>query len=310
MNDRDGQVQTSSDGTRWLPEVRACPVCRATAARTLGARGGRAHRDRKGAETKVVRCSSCGLLYANPTLVPQSNPYDIHGADEYFSLHDSSQKTRRGDELAAFAERLLGGKGTLLELGCGRGELLIGAANRGWDVHGVEMTEPYARDARARGIDVECRAIEECKALDHTYDVVLLPAILEHLYDPMDCLRRVRAALRPGGLVFIEVPNEMSLAMRAANLYMRLRGRDWAINLSPTFPPFHVVGFSPTSLRTAIERAGLSVRVIDVVRYDNVVPATATWLDRLERAGWCRVQALGARLGMGDGILCWAERRS
>ena len=309
MTDRDGEVVTSSDGTRWIPEFRPCPVCCSHDARVLGARGGRAHRDGKGAETAVVQCASCGLLYARPTLVPRSNPYDIHGADEYFIAHDASMKMRRGDELATFAERVLGGKGTLLELGCGRGEFLTGVANRGWDVHGVEMTADYARDAGARGIDVECNTIEDCTALDRTYDVVLLPAILEHLYDPMACLRRVRAALRPGGLVFIEVPNEMSLAMHAANLYMRLRGRDWAINLSPTFAPFHVVGFSPVSMRTAIERAGLSVRVIEVVRYDNAVPVAATWLDRLERAGWRRIQALGARIGMGDGITCWAERR-
>jgi hypothetical protein len=75
--------------------------------------------------------------------------------------------------------------------------------------------------------------------------------LLEHLYDPADCLRRVH----DGGLVFIDVPNECSLFTRLGNAYMRLRGRPWAVNLSPTFPPFHVVGFCPSSLRRLLRRA-------------------------------------------------------
>src|SRR5215831_8620802 len=102
----------------------------------------------------------------------------------------------------------------MLEIGCGRGELLVGAANRGWSVHGVEMTEGYAQLARSRGIEVECSPVEKCQSLNQTYDVILLAAVLEHLYDPLGILRRVKDALRPGGLVFIDVPNETSLMMK------------------------------------------------------------------------------------------------
>ena len=110
--------------------------------------------------------------------------------------------------------------------------------------------------------------IENCKSLDETYDVVLLAAILEHLYDPMETLRRVRNALRPGGLLFVDVPNEASLTMRIGNIYMRARGRNWAINLSPTFPPFHVVGFSPASLRKALNSVGFDIHSLEVPKWE------------------------------------------
>ncbi|HEX8652186.1 MAG TPA: class I SAM-dependent methyltransferase [Pyrinomonadaceae bacterium] len=259
-------------------------------------------------ETCVVRCRDCKVAYTSPTLIPESNPYAKASAKEYFQLHDSQQKILQGEVLAAFAEKVLGGPGRMLELGCGRGELLKGALNRGWSVYGVEMTEDFAQVARSHGVEVECSSIEDCRSLDRTYDVILLAAILEHLYDPMETLKRVRNSCRPGGLVLIDVPNESSLTMRIGNLYMRARGRDWATNLSPTFSPFHVVGFSPTSLRHALSSAGFRVHSLHVPKWNNALPQGRTMGRKIERVGLSIVQAIGEAIGMGDGITCWAIR--
>lgn len=299
----------SADGTEWSPEDRSCPVCGSRKAKKLGARGGRAHHEAKGVETNVVRCSECALIYTQPTLMPVTNPYDKESAEEYFQLHDEQQKIRHGESLAAFAESVLGGPGRMLELGCGRGELLRGALNRGWSAQGVEMTDDFIRVARSHGVAIECSPIEKCKSLDETYDVVMLAAILEHLYDPMETLNRIKNTVRPGGLLFIDVPNEASLSMRIGNLYMRARGRDWAINLSPTFPPFHVVGFSPRSLRRALNSIGFEVYRLEVPKWRNDLPPGTTFGQKIERLGLTAIQSLGEMLGMGDGITCWARRK-
>jgi SAM-dependent methyltransferase len=216
---------------------------------------------------------------------------------------------RDGENLAAFAESLLGRAGTILELGCGRGDLLRGAANRGWSVRGIEMTEQYAQIAREKhGISVECAPIKEATTLRDTHDVILLAAILEHLYDPAETLQLVRDALRPGGLVFIDVPNECSLMTRVGNAYMRLQGRRWALNLSPTFPPFHVVGFCPVSLRHLLKRTGLNVLSLQLHRWNNALPMIKGIRAGLERRGLDAVLSLGKMVGMGAGITCWASR--
>jgi len=259
-------------------------------------------------ETQVVKCSDCDVFYTHPTLIPESNPYAKEAANEYFHFHDSEQKVVQGEALAAFAEKCLNGPGRMLELGCGRGELLVGAANRGWTSFGVEMTRDFASVSRQHGVQVECSSIEDCKSLDQTYDVILLAAILEHLYDPIESLKRVRNALRPGGLVFIDVPNESSLTMRLGNLYMHARGRDWSINLSPTFSPFHVVGFSPASLRKTLESLGFRIHTLTAPKWGNALGEGSTVSAKLERTALSVVQTLGERIGMGDGITCWAIR--
>lgn len=296
----------SSDGTRWSPEERPCPGCGSNVTRKIGSRGGDAHREGKGIKTSVVQCLHCELIYTKPTLIPLDNPYETQ-TEEYFHLHDSQQKSKIGEGLATFAEEVLGTKGKMLEIGCGRGELLVGARNRGWSVYGVEMTRGFAEIARRNGIEIECSSVEQCKSLHQTYDVVLLAAILEHLYDPIAILKKVHAALRPGGLVFIDVPNELSLTMRIGNYYMRLRGRDWTVNLSPTFSPFHVVGFSPKSLTAVLKSTGFRVLQLDLERWNNSL-SDGSFIDRVERLGLSAVQTVGSITKMADGIGCWAVR--
>jgi 2-polyprenyl-3-methyl-5-hydroxy-6-metoxy-1,4-benzoquinol methylase len=247
-------------------------------------------------------------VYTKPTLVPQSNPYATETADEYFQMHDSQEKTKTGEWIAGVAEKILQRKGKMLEIGCGRGELLVGAANCGWDVYGIEMTNAFAQLARSTGISIECSSVEESKSLNDTYDVILLAAILEHLYDPVNILKRVHAALCPGGLVFIDVPNELSLTMRVGNWYMRLRGRDWTINLSPTFSPFHVVGFSPKALTRVLASVGFRVYSMNMPKWSNPAPRGNTVVEKFEHLALQVVGRIGEVIGMGDGINCWAIR--
>lgn len=109
---------------KWRTELRPCPICRSSQARLLGARGGRAHHARKGVLTSVARCRECHGVYQRPTLLPTFNPYEDHSPAEYFQLHEAQRKIASGEALAAFAESYLGRPGRMLEIGCGRGQLL------------------------------------------------------------------------------------------------------------------------------------------------------------------------------------------
>jgi SAM-dependent methyltransferase len=291
----------------WRTESRPCPICGSARARLLGARGGRAHHAGKGVLTSIVRCRDCHGVYQRPTLVPEFNPYEEHEPADYFQLHDVQRKVAAGESLAAFAESYLGRPGRMLELGCGRGELLRGAANRGWMVQGIEMTPAFAAFAHEQyRIDVECAPVEAANSLEDSYDVILLAAILEHLYTPLETLQRVRRSLRHGGLIFIDVPNECSLMAALGNAYMRARRRDWAVNLSPTFSPYHVVGFCPTSLRYLLELTGFRAVAFELHRWNNVLPRRPGLLAACEHVALDVTLSVGQWLGMGAGITCWA----
>jgi SAM-dependent methyltransferase len=289
----------------WHPEVRPCPICAQTRYCRIGRRGGRAHHSGSGVETGVVRCLGCHAVYQCPVLLPSANPYEDLPAADYFRGHDPHSKRRAGASLARQAYELLGRRGSLLEVGCGRGELLSGARDEGWTVAGIEMT---AWGVPEPGLSIEVAAVDNARSLEGQYDVVVLAAILEHLYEPVRALRRVRDALSPGGLVYIDVPNECSLWARAGNAYMRVRGRDWAVNLSPTFPPFHVIGLCPRSLRRLLAETGYAALQLKLYSLSSRVPGQRGLVGKLEGAGSTAGLALGQALGMGAGMTCWATR--
>ncbi len=291
----------------WHAKTRACPLCGSHSHRVLGNRGGASHRAGAGVATVVVRCRQCHGVYTRPTLLPDTNPYDAQSAD-YFRLHDTQRKVAAGQVLAARAAQLRGRVGRMLELGCGRGELLIGARQAGWTVRGVEMTAAFAEGARSQEVEVEAATVESCLSLDESWDAVLLAAVLEHLYDPRACLARIFDALSPGGVAFIDVPNECSLWTRVGNAYMRLRGRRWVVNLSPTFPPFHVVGFCPTSLRRLIAAIGFELVELTTHRWNNELAPGATAIRRLEHLAAGVVLSVGAWIGAGAGITVWVRK--
>ena len=288
----------------WVPENRDCPICGSNQRKTIGKRGGKSHRTGLGEETTVVRCKDCTALYTYPTLLPVGNPYNESDFEDYF-LHDpDDSKVRAGGNLARRAEKLNGKKGRVMEVGCGGGGMLQGFLNHGWQCTGVEMTEAYARIAEARGLTIIRKPIEEAELTDK-FDVVILPAIIEHLYEPVEMLRKCVDAVRPGGFVHIEAPNESALALASGNLYNKLKGRDWTINLSPTFPSFHVVGFNPKSIKRLIKSANLELISLELTLYNVTLPDN---VPIIERAGMSILQRLGSLTGRADGISVWAQK--
>jgi 2-polyprenyl-3-methyl-5-hydroxy-6-metoxy-1,4-benzoquinol methylase len=292
----------------WRAEERPCPVCGASEGAVLGRRGGSAHRTGAGVETSVVRCRGCHAVYPRPVLIPSHSPYDRETASSYFHAHSEADKRATGAAVARTAERLLGRRGTLLEVGCGTGGVLRGAAAAGWSVQGVEMTAGFV--APGGEVPIEIAPAESAASLRRRYDAVVLAGVLEHVYDPRALLARCVDALVPGGVLYVDVPNECGPWTRAGNAYMRLRGRDWAVNLSPTFAPFHVVGFCPRSLKAAIAAAGLEVVELAAYPLVNTLPRRPGAIGAVEHALAGAVLRMAGALGFGDGLICWARRRA
>ena len=89
---------------------------------------------------------------------------------------------------------------------------------------------------------------------------------------------------------------------------MKLRGRDMVVNLSPTFRPFHVMGFSPKSLRNTLVQAGFQIHTMLKPKRNNLIPEGKSIKRKVELASLRFVTLAGRTLGMGDGLECWAMR--
>ena len=111
----------------------------------------------------------------------------------------------------------------LLDVGCGRGELLEACRNAEVRATGFDTNERSVADLVARGFDASVAAIPQCFASIETGSVGSIAAIhvVEHL--PVDALFALFAesarVLRPGGLLMIETPNAESLAVTGSEFW-------------------------------------------------------------------------------------------
>ncbi len=297
-------------GYRWVRQD--CPTCRKRPTRRVGTRGGASHRDGLGTECEIWQCGDCSLLFADPMPIPVDGLGQHYGmdADEYFEAHDAEEKHDSASELVRQAEALLGRTGKLLDVGTGRGEVVAAAQAAGWTVEGVEPSATFADHTEAKtGAKIWREAIEESNIPNAEFDVVILAAVLEHLYDPDAVIDKIARVLKPGGLLYLDVPNETGLFFRVGNLYQRMRGRDWCVNLSPTFSPFHIFGFNPRSLRRLLAKHGLEPTVWKVYAGTSMVPADGGMRARLESLAGRIVTGLSNVGEMGTYIEAWAVKK-
>ncbi len=157
---------------------------------------------------------------------PGANVSDV--ARAYYAMTDDVVDRRRerflrhiaGAEARgeALAERLPV-VGTILEVGCGTGGLLVAAARAGRTVVGVDIASRWLVVARRRladrGFNVPMIAAEAERLPwpDATFDAVAADSVLEHLDDPSRALREWRRVLRPGGTLVVWSPNRFTLTI-------------------------------------------------------------------------------------------------
>jgi 2-polyprenyl-3-methyl-5-hydroxy-6-metoxy-1,4-benzoquinol methylase len=223
----------------------------------------------------LVRCRSCGLYYVGE-----------HRSNLAFGSDSSSATTERIREanrdfanLSLDEERRLArlnartrldlirryrDTGTLIEVGCARGDFLH-AAREHFNVIGVEPNEELARDA-ASVAPVYRGLVENCP--QSGFDVAASFHVIEHTDSPHRFVDSMAAKVKPGGLVVIETPNIHSLAFR-------LMKRQWR-----QFIPEHYFFFDESTMRKLMEGAGLQV---EQIRRIGKYASPAFILNRLSR---------------------------
>lgn len=205
------------DGYRSLAKVSiACACCGSTrhSKPFVG--------DRHNFELHTVLCLDCGLIFTNPR--PEADWfrefYQYHYRQFYECVkvpdHAYLQRDwirgrhrRNVDLLGTFVEQ----QGVLLDIGCAEGTFLNTFRDRfqNWKVHGIEPSEDFSQFARKHYGLAEILTGNFEQLPNHfppeSFDVITASHVLEHLLVPNTLFDVARGLLRPGGLLFIDVPD-------------------------------------------------------------------------------------------------------
>jgi SAM-dependent methyltransferase len=210
-----------------------------------------------------LRCARCQALL----LAPQPSPEELaaYYAPAYYSASDSKFPVvfeklitlYRRHRAKTLVDRV--GAATtprVLDIGCGSGIFLQAMAAHGYEAHGIELPGPAARRAGSiPEINLFCGSLDDYPSPAHSFTLVTMWHVLEHMPDPVKAIRHCHALLEPGGWLAIDVPNGDSWQARwFGPLWLH---RD---------PPRHLVEFTPTSLQPLLEKAGFTQLEVDTLQ--------------------------------------------
>jgi SAM-dependent methyltransferase len=200
----------------------------------------------------LLRCAECGLLRRaeGPTESQVRNQYEHEYWPRFSDEQMGSARRNVYAHVMDWLEQLHPERGVLIDVGCGAGTLLELCRERGWKGIGFDLSPHAVEMARAQDLDASVEGWPPGPLPDASADAVTFINVLDHLVSPFGALREARRVLRPGGMLYVRVPN--------APVHLRVRGLLGAFGLG-RLPVFHLYGFGRSSLRHHMLQAGFQI---------------------------------------------------
>ena len=159
----------------------------------------------------------------------RKGPFNVFGID----IDAEWRSFRKWNRLKAYLPNLQGQD--ILDVGCNNGYYMFRMAHQGpRSVLGIDPTVQFAYTFRAlnamAGMDnlrFELLGVEHVHLFPECFDTIFLMGILYHHPSPLEMLKQVMAALRPGGALILEtqgIPGEQPVALFPAKRYAKVPG--------------------------------------------------------------------------------------
>jgi SAM-dependent methyltransferase len=195
----------------------------------------------QGVPFRILECSECGLARTDP--MPDVHLYET---EEY-----QTSGSFKGDlddlwsvSIAGFIAKHTR-PGRVLNIGAHTGNLHPPLEKLGYSVLGIDIDDAAVRAAAEAGRNVRLVDLFDASFADDEFDVVTMIHTLEHLANPDRVVAECARILKPGGALFINVPNRGGWLPRI----MKTSWIGWV-------PPHHVWQFTPKTLEALVHRAG------------------------------------------------------
>lgn len=222
-----------------MPKPTVCPLCNADNPQGTG----RTHDDR-GTRYTQYHCGTCDVEFWWPLKNPGAEWYSKH---ERYGLRNADPvwgATVNHKKTLSFLEEH---RGSVLDVGCGIGNFLELAKERGWQCAGVDIDADAIESAKRKTGITELEAKDVITyAKEHPekkFDLVTFFDVLEHVDNHNEFLAAISSLLKEGGHI------AMSMPYRKHAIWL----------MKGDLPPVHLTCWDRTSLRKFLEARGYDV---------------------------------------------------
>lgn len=197
------------------PTSRPCPVCGSPSSDLLyPQRFASFAAGSIGDGYDVVACTGCGMCFATglpdaprfAQYYADSSKYDLSGEGARLSAKDVQ---RYADQAGFVAAHVVDRAAPALDVGTATGGFLEGLRDAGFArPYGVDPSPDAVRVARDElGLEVVVGGLAAAESWNLRFGLVSYVAVLEHVLEPREQVRAVTRFLRPGGNIFVSVPD-------------------------------------------------------------------------------------------------------
>ena len=219
----------------------------------------------------LVKLQKHELGYYEVKNKPTENELKKYYTNKYYqeSMSSSYQHEYSKDELEYFEVRnkryysvirnmRRKKKGTFLDVGCGEGFSLSYLKKHGYIVKGLDFSSTGVKSQNPDCLNelVVGDLFELLKTevrSKHTYDIIYLHNVLEHVVDPIGLLNNLHHILSLHGIIVLTVPNDFSIIQKEAIRRGHIDAEFWVTT------PDHLSYFEKNSLINICKAAGFHV---------------------------------------------------
>ena len=187
-----------------------CGVCESQALNLIHDQRGSRYFPRR-----IYRCRRCGYAFVHP-MPDRETLQRLYADPGYFTERASpgqagqvnlGQLQRAESRLDWLRPWLTDAK--ILDIGCGNGEFILKASERGLDVHGLEISPAAAHTAAAlSGAQVYVDDPQGLALTGARFDLISAWDVIEHIPDPAGFIRACVSLLNDHGLIALSTPNQ------------------------------------------------------------------------------------------------------
>lgn len=244
----------------------------------------------------INRCLGCGLHYT--ASIPsvddigafyKADSYDSHRLDNVSLISRLYRFVRRINvrKKVSWVRKYLK-SGVVVDYGCGLGHFVQGLRNAGYNAEGYEI-DADARALAQSELNLKLQSLERFKLLTPaSVDVLTMWHVLEHVYDLNADVELLLQKLRPGGFLFVAVPNFRSYDAQYYGAYWE------AYDV-----PRHLYHFDQSCMKSFGQKFGLIYQEAIPMKFDSYYVAMrseknkpgGSLLNGLRIGFWSNVQA-------------------
>ena len=227
-------------------------------------------------EFDLVSCECCGGSYFDP-LPSTAQLGEFYSGGYYDGFQDLKGETNGRFFIAKIKTARPHGK--FLDVGCSTGAFLNGVKKYSdWDVFGVDFGEDavrYAQDTLGLA-NVRQGQLTDAAYPDAFFDIVQINNVLEHVPDPLLLLRETRRIIKPGGVLYLNVPNGPNDSRCLLDFYNNTK-------LPARSPKGHIYFFSEASLTAMFQTVGFGIAKTETcgikpgLRNAGLLPQKSNW---------------------------------